>query len=377
MRTGVDLWRSRHRRLPARHRAQPPTSTPTCSSSRFSGLVVVAALAHAHGLPDLHPRRRDDHDLPTPDRRGQDHRDADDRPAAHHRLQASTIVKILIAGTFVGFLTGLFGVGGGFVIVPALALVLKLPMPEAIGTSLLVVAVNSAVALTSRLASTSIDWATTVPFTVAAIAGVLTGGNVSPIASTPSAASDGSPPCSPPSPSTPPSTRAPPFSDPNTPARSPCDRSSPSRRHPWVTAATSSTTATSPSVIDPQRDIDRILDAADAAGVTITHVAETHLHNDYVRGGLALAQGHRRPLPARCCRAACPSTTSPSVRRATFVTVGACEVEVLHTPGHTQHHLSYVVHAPTTSRRRSSPAGRCSTARSAAPIWSPQRRPTS
>ena len=51
----------------------------------------------------------------------------------------------------VGFLTGLFGVGGGFVIVPALALALGLPMPEAIGTSLLVIAINSAVALTTRL----------------------------------------------------------------------------------------------------------------------------------------------------------------------------------------------------------------------------------
>ena len=39
----------------------------------------------------------------------------------------------------------------------------------------------------------------------------------------------------------------------------------------------------------PQRDIDRILDATDAPGVTITHVAETHVHNDYVSGGLVLA----------------------------------------------------------------------------------------
>ncbi len=43
-------------------------------------------------------------------------------------------------------------------------------------------------------------------------------------------------------------------------------------------------------VVDPQRDIDRLLAAADAAGVVITHVAETHLHNDYVTGGLTLAR---------------------------------------------------------------------------------------
>jgi uncharacterized protein len=94
------------------------------------------------------------------------------------RIDTRTVVTVLVAGTAVGFLTGLFGVGGGFVIVPALALGLKLPMPQAIGTSLLVIAINSAVALATRLATTSIDWHITLPFTVAAIAGVLYGGKV-------------------------------------------------------------------------------------------------------------------------------------------------------------------------------------------------------
>jgi len=94
------------------------------------------------------------------------------------RVDLGTVVAVLVAGSAVGFLTGLFGVGGGFVVVPALALVLKLPMPQAIGTSLLVVAINSAVALASRVATTPIDWHITLPFAVAAIAGVLTGGRV-------------------------------------------------------------------------------------------------------------------------------------------------------------------------------------------------------
>jgi uncharacterized membrane protein YfcA len=93
-------------------------------------------------------------------------------------IDTRTVVVVLLAGTAVGFLTGLFGVGGGFVIVPALALGLKLPMPQAIGTSLLVIAINSGVALTTRLATTAIDWHLTLPFTIAAIAGVLTGGKV-------------------------------------------------------------------------------------------------------------------------------------------------------------------------------------------------------
>jgi uncharacterized membrane protein YfcA len=94
------------------------------------------------------------------------------------RVQVERAFAIVAAGTGVGFLTGLFGVGGGFVIVPALTLLLGLTMPVAIGTSLLVIAINSAVALASRLATTTIDWAVTVPFTVSAVVGVLVGGRL-------------------------------------------------------------------------------------------------------------------------------------------------------------------------------------------------------
>jgi uncharacterized membrane protein YfcA len=91
------------------------------------------------------------------------------------RFDTWTIAKLIAAGTVVGFLTGLFGVGGGFVIVPALTLILGLSMPQAIGTSLLVIAINSAVALSMRLGSSTIEWRVAIPFTIAAIAGVLTG----------------------------------------------------------------------------------------------------------------------------------------------------------------------------------------------------------
>lgn len=66
-------------------------------------------------------------------------------------LTAPSWPKLLAAGTGVGLMTGFFGVGGGFVIVPALVLVLGLPMRLAIGTSLLVIAINSASSLAARL----------------------------------------------------------------------------------------------------------------------------------------------------------------------------------------------------------------------------------
>ena len=94
-------------------------------------------------------------------------------------------------------------------------------------------------------------------------------------------------------------------------------------------------------VVDPQRDLDRVVDAAADAGVTITHVVETHLHNDYVSGGLTLS----RITGARYLHAADEHLNidhTPVSGGDTF-SVGAMRVEVVHTPGHTAHHLSYIV----------------------------------
>lgn len=90
-------------------------------------------------------------------------------------ITAATVLKVVVAGTAVGFLTGFFGVGGGFVIVPALVLALRFPMPEAVGTSLLVIAVNSAFALSQRVQTTGIEWRVALPFLVAGLLGVSSG----------------------------------------------------------------------------------------------------------------------------------------------------------------------------------------------------------
>lgn len=83
----------------------------------------------------------------------------------------STRARVLAAGLGVGFLTGFLGVGGGFVIVPVLVVLLGFDMPVAVGTSLLVIALNSAVALAARLGHGGLVWHLLLPFTLAAVAG--------------------------------------------------------------------------------------------------------------------------------------------------------------------------------------------------------------
>jgi uncharacterized protein len=93
-------------------------------------------------------------------------------------FDVATVVRVVVAGSLVGALTGFFGVGGGFVIVPALVLSLRFAMPDAVGTSLVVIAINSAVALLLRLGSTEIDWIAAGPFIVAAAVGTVLGGRL-------------------------------------------------------------------------------------------------------------------------------------------------------------------------------------------------------
>lgn len=94
-------------------------------------------------------------------------------------------------------------------------------------------------------------------------------------------------------------------------------------------------------VIDPQRDTDRVEAAAREAGVTITHVAETHLHNDYVTGGLELAKSH---AAAYLVNAADPvQFEREAITDGQIVRVGTLTVRAVATPGHTHTHLSFIV----------------------------------
>lgn len=94
-------------------------------------------------------------------------------------------------------------------------------------------------------------------------------------------------------------------------------------------------------VIDVQRDYERWQEAAGAAGVQITHILETHMHNDYVTGGYQLAQeiGAVYVVPAHSE----VSFEATEIADKENIETGNLHITGLHTPGHTEHHMSYLV----------------------------------
>jgi uncharacterized protein len=82
---------------------------------------------------------------------------------------------LLVLGLLVGGVTGMVGAGGGFVIVPVLVLLAALPMAYAVGTSLLVIALQATAGLAGHLHHAAIDWPLTLTITALAIAGSLLG----------------------------------------------------------------------------------------------------------------------------------------------------------------------------------------------------------
>jgi uncharacterized membrane protein YfcA len=93
------------------------------------------------------------------------------RPVPHEL----PVGRVLLDGVVVGLVTGLVGAGGGFLVVPALALLGGLPMATAVGTSLLVIAMKSTAGLFGYLHSVHIDWGLALAVTAAAVVGSLLG----------------------------------------------------------------------------------------------------------------------------------------------------------------------------------------------------------
>lgn len=88
-------------------------------------------------------------------------------------------LAIILEGLGVGILTGFVGVGGGFAIIPALVLLGKIPMKQAIGTSLLIISFKSATGFIGYLNQVNINWNLMFTFTTVAIIGVIWGTSLS------------------------------------------------------------------------------------------------------------------------------------------------------------------------------------------------------
>ncbi|RZU33821.1 sulfite exporter TauE/SafE family protein [Blastococcus saxobsidens] len=86
--------------------------------------------------------------------------------------------KAIGSGVVVGFLTGLFGVGGGFLIIPALVLLLGLPMTVAVGTSLVIIVINSVAGFAAHAGDAALDYRVALAFTAAAVVGSLASARV-------------------------------------------------------------------------------------------------------------------------------------------------------------------------------------------------------
>lgn len=99
------------------------------------------------------------------------------RPSAGEEAAATVGFHwtVLATGAFVGLMTGFFGVGGGFLIVPALVLILRLPMRLAVGTSLVIIAINSAAGVVAHLGRGGMDIPLAALFIAGGFAGAIGG----------------------------------------------------------------------------------------------------------------------------------------------------------------------------------------------------------
>jgi uncharacterized membrane protein YfcA len=84
--------------------------------------------------------------------------------------------RLSLYGILIGLATGFLGAGGGFLLIPSLVLVLKMPMKQAVGTSLLIIALNSLIGFTGDFGHLVINWKFLIPLTAIAIAGIFIGG---------------------------------------------------------------------------------------------------------------------------------------------------------------------------------------------------------
>ncbi len=122
----------------------------------FAILMLIAAILMIKNEPEK------DHPIDVPDQHKQ-----------------REMLYLVLLGLAVGLITGLLGAGGGFLIIPALVIIAGLPMKIAIGTSLVIIAINSLFGFLFSLKSFEINWRLIIPFTLIAIIGLFVGGRLS------------------------------------------------------------------------------------------------------------------------------------------------------------------------------------------------------
>jgi uncharacterized protein len=96
-------------------------------------------------------------------------------PEETEKNRHNKVIPLVILGLLIGLVTGLLGAGGGFLIIPGLVLFLKLPMKTAVGTSLLIIGLNSLFGFLFSLTQFEFDWTLLLSFTALAITGIFIG----------------------------------------------------------------------------------------------------------------------------------------------------------------------------------------------------------
>ncbi len=104
--------------------------------------------------------------------------DKDDALTVNTNQRSEKVLPLLIPGLLIGLITGLLGAGGGFLIIPALVLLIKLPMKTAVGTSLLIIAINAGFGFVFSIGHFYLDWSLLLSFTALAVTGVFVGSKI-------------------------------------------------------------------------------------------------------------------------------------------------------------------------------------------------------
>ena len=98
------------------------------------------------------------------------------RKVETHAATKSGATVLVIYGILIGLVTGFLGAGGGFLLIPALVILMKLPMRQAIGTSLLIIALNSLIGFVGDIGRHPINWLLIITISAIAVAGIFVGG---------------------------------------------------------------------------------------------------------------------------------------------------------------------------------------------------------